>query len=78
MPVFPAVPSTIVPPGLILRYKQHIYLLFDGALQLSYLPFSSASLITPRAALSFTLPPGFWNSAFPKILQPVLSDKPFK
>jgi hypothetical protein len=32
-----------------------------------YSPRSSASRTRPRAALSLTLPPGFWNSAFPYI-----------
>ena len=55
IPVFPAVPSTTVPP-LAINF------------------FSWASLIKARAALSFTDPPGFKNSAFPKLLQPVFSD----
>jgi hypothetical protein len=38
-------------------------------------PFSSAFLTTQRAARSFTDPPGFWNSAFPKMLQPVWSER---
>jgi hypothetical protein len=33
----------------------------------TYDPSLSALVINPRAALSFTLPPGFWNSAFPYI-----------
>ena len=34
-----------------------------------------ASLIIPKAARSLTEPPGFKNSAFPRISQPVNSDK---
>ena len=33
-----------------------------------------ASLIIPKAARSLTEPPGFKNSAFPRISQPVNSD----
>ena len=58
IPVLPAVPSTIVPPGFIK-------------------PFSRASSIIYFAALSLTLPPGFINSAFPRILHPVNSEKCF-
>lgn len=58
IPVFPAVPSTTVPPG------------FNS-------PRSSASLTTYKAARSLTLPPGFWNSDFPRILQPVSSESVF-
>lgn len=32
----------------------------------------------PTAARSLMLPPGFWNSAFPKILHPERSDKVFR
>lgn len=39
-------------------------------------PFSSASLTIHSAALSLTDPPGFMNSALPKISQPVSSDRP--
>ena len=41
------------------------------------LPFSIASLTIYQAALSFTEPPGFWNSAFPKTSHPVSSEGPF-
>ena len=58
IPVFPAVPSTIVPPFCIN--------LFSRAFSMIYF-----------AALSLTLPPGFINSAFPKILHPVSSEKYF-
>src|SRR5580658_6669037 len=51
MPVFPAVPSTIVPPGLST-------------------PRVSASSTIPRAARSLTDPPGFRNSALPKMRRP--------
>lgn len=37
-------------------------------------PFFSAHSTKPRAALSLTEPPGFINSAFPKISHPVASD----
>ena len=57
MPVFPAVPSTITPPG------------FSR-------PRASASRTIPSAARSFTEPPGFMNSALPRISQPVSSDGP--
>jgi len=55
IPVLPAVPSTMMPPGC-------------KAL------FFSASRTMPSAALSFTEPPGFINSAFPKISHPVASE----
>src|SRR5437867_8418421 len=55
IPVFPAVPSSIVAPS---RRS----------------PRASASSIIPRAARSFTEPPGFMNSALPRISQPVSSD----
>ena len=55
MPVFPAVPSTIVPPG---RNR----------------PRASASAMMASPARSFTEPPGFMNSAFPRMVQPVASD----
>src|SRR5438045_3650042 len=54
MPVLPAVPSTILPPG---RSR----------------PFFSASRTIQRAARSFTDWPGFMNSAFARISQPVIS-----
>lgn len=41
-------------------------------------PFSSASFTTKRAARSLTLPPGFWNSAFPRTLHPVSSERRFR
>lgn len=40
-------------------------------------PSSSAFLTTYSAALSLTLPPGFWNSALPRTLQPVSSERRF-
>jgi len=52
MPVLPAVPSTMVPPG-------------------ASLPSASARRMMPLAARSLILPPGFMNSAFPRISQPV-------
>jgi len=52
IPVFPAVPSITVPPGLSS-------------------PRSSASLMMAQAALSFTDPPGFINSALATMSQPV-------
>src|SRR5215813_13148230 len=55
MPVFPAVPSTMTPPGLIS-------------------PFASASAMIASAARSLTEPPGFRNSALPRIVQPVSSE----
>ena len=55
MPVLPAVPSTIVPPGLSL-------------------PERTASKIMASAARSLTEPPGFMNSALPRIVQPVASE----
>src|SRR5690606_12433628 len=55
MPVLPAVPSTMMPPGFSV-------------------PRSSASLMMAQAARSFTEPPGFWNSALPRISQPVSSE----
>ena len=55
IPVLPAVPSTITPPG---RKS----------------PRASASKTIAFAARSLTEPPGFINSAFPKILQPVSSE----
>src|SRR5579885_503468 len=39
-------------------------------------PRSSASWMMASAARSFTEPPGFRNSALPRILQPVASDAP--
>ena len=51
MPVLPAVPSTIVPPG-------------------RSMPRDSASSTMPRAARSFTEPPGLRNSAFPNTRRP--------
>lgn len=54
--MFPAVPSTTVPPGLSC-------------------PRDSASWTTYNAARSLTLPPGFWNSAFPRISQPVSRER---
>src|SRR6056297_106156 len=55
MPVFPAVPSTMTPPG---RRSPRV----------------SASRTMPSAARSLTEPPGFMNSALPRISQPVCSD----
>ncbi len=55
MPVLPAVPSTIAPPGLSA-------------------PLAMASLTMASAARSLTDPPGFMNSALPRISQPVASD----
>src|SRR5882672_319169 len=57
MPVLPAVPSTIKPPGLSR-------------------PRFSASRMMYSPARSFTEPPGFRNSALPRISQPVSSDGP--
>src|SRR5436190_7709873 len=56
IPVFPAVPSTMVAPGVSR-------------------PRDSASSMIPRAARSLTDPPGFMNSAFPRISQPVNSER---
>jgi hypothetical protein len=39
------------------------------------LPAASASVMIPYAARSFTDPPGFMNSAFPRISHPVSSDR---
>ena len=58
IPVFPAVPSTIVPPGFINPKSQ------PSSSFSVLLPFSSASFITYNAALSLTDPPGFMNSYF--------------
>jgi hypothetical protein len=55
MPVLPAVPSTMTPPG-------------------RSAPRSSASLMIASAARSLTEPPGFKNSALPRIVQPVSSE----
>src|SRR5262245_54216566 len=55
MPVLPAVPSTMSPPG-------------------SRTPRRSASSTMNFAARSFTEPPGFANSALPRIVQPVISE----
>ena len=55
IPVLPAVPSTIVPPGL-------------------KAPRATASVMMARPARSLTEPPGFMNSALPRIAQPVASD----
>src|SRR5262249_23464460 len=55
MPVFPAVPSTMTPPGLTS-------------------PFASASAMIASAARSLMEPPGFRNSALPRIVQPVSSE----
>ena len=55
MPVLPAVPSTIVPPG-------------------RRVPRATASSTMASAARSFTEPPGFMNSALPRIVQPVRSE----
>ena len=55
MPVLPAVPSTINPPG-------------------RNAPRASASRTMASAARSFTEPPGFMNSALPRIVQPVSSE----
>ncbi len=54
IPVLPAVPSTIVPPG---RKS----------------PLAMASRMMNSAARSLTDWPGFMNSAFPRISQPVSS-----
>lgn len=56
--------------------KQAVLLLSKGKTTNS--PWVSASLTTPSAARSFTLPPGFWNSALPKIREPVFSDRCFR
>ncbi len=55
MPVLPAVPSTMVPPG------------FSR-------PDASASRMIASAARSLTEPPGFMNSALPRMAQPVASE----
>src|SRR5580704_16926099 len=55
IPVLPAVPSTMTPPG-------------------RNAPRATASLIIAIAARSFTDPPGFMNSALPRIVQPVASE----
>ncbi len=55
MPVFPAVPSTMSPPGF-------------------NVPRAMASRTIYSAARSFTEPPGFMNSALPRIRQPVAFD----
>ena len=55
MPVLPAVPSTIVPPGFST-------------------PRCSASMMIASPARSFTEPPGFMNSALPRMVQPVASE----
>src|SRR6185503_5848607 len=55
MPVLPAVPSTMRPPG-------------------SMTPRRSPSSTMYLAARSLTEPPGFANSAFPRIVQPVSSE----
>ena len=59
MPVFPAVPSTMVPPG------------FSA-------PDARAPWTIDRAARSLIEPPGFMNSALPRISQPVSSDRRFR
>jgi hypothetical protein len=41
-------------------------------------PRFSASSTTYRAARSLTEPPGFWNSALPRISQPVSSESFFR
>lgn len=62
IPVFPAVPSTTVPPGfnLIARFLRmrfnYTQILSDAV---THRPLSSASRTTPSAARSLTLPPGF-------------------
>ena len=38
-------------------------------------PLASASLTTQSAARSLTDPPGFWNSALPRMLHPVWSER---
>src|SRR5512147_1866070 len=55
MPVLPAVPSTMRPPG-------------------SSTPRFSASSTMNFAARSLTEPPGFANSALPRMVQPVSSE----
>ena len=55
MPVLPAVPSTMTPPG-------------------RSAPRATASRMIASAARSLTDPPGFMNSALPRIVQPVASD----
>src|SRR5688572_25735316 len=55
MPVLPAVPSTMRPPG-------------------SITPRRSPSSTMYFAARSLTEPPGFANSALPRIVQPVSSE----
>ncbi len=55
MPVLPAVPSTITPPG-------------------RKTPRAIASLTIAIAARSLTDPPGFMNSALPRIVHPVASE----
>src|SRR6266853_2163178 len=55
MPVLPAVPSTMSPPG-------------------SSTPRRSASSTMNFAVRSLTEPPGFRNSALPRMVQPVCSD----
>ena len=59
MPVFPAVPSTIVPPG-------------------RSAPRATASSTMLSAARSLTDPPGFMNSALPRIVQPLISEARFR
>ncbi len=55
MPVLPAVPSTMIPPG-------------------RNAPRAIASRMIASAARSLTEPPGFMNSALPRIVQPVASE----
>src|SRR4029077_2076461 len=56
IPVFPAVPSTITPPG-------------------RNAPRATASLMIASAARSLTDPPGFMNSALPRIVHAVASEE---
>ncbi len=55
MPVLPAVPSTITPPG-------------------RNAPRAIASRTMASAARSLTEPPGFMNSALPRMAQPVAAE----
>ena len=74
VPVFPAVPSTTVPPGLIcptqnIKHKHTHY--SDITSDTRHKPFSSAFFIRKSAALSLTEPPQLRNSALTKISHPI-------
>ena len=71
IPVFPAVPSTTVPPGFKLSSLVTSTAPRQNTRMHTHRPRFSASRITPRAARSFTLPPGFCSSLLATISQPV-------